>query len=204
MGDRRPVRGGFGPFAIKVVLQDGVDGGVGAGADLQRPRAGGLQPVVAMCLCEADDPKAGAKALFRMGTLAQDHLNEGGGVGANPACLAPDPLRRPVGMSPVARRHMLTHGGVLAVRRSAGVRRNPLALMENLDRALGEADPDLLAQERMWHRVVVTLDLHMVVEPDGALLPFGEDVSFLRQRLERRAFKFLEQGAAALLQDVTS
>ena len=41
---RRPVRGGAGRLAIEVVLQDRVDRGVGARADLQRPTAGGLQP----------------------------------------------------------------------------------------------------------------------------------------------------------------
>ena len=42
---RRPVRGGGGPSAIEVVLQDGVDRGVGARADLERATAGGFEPL---------------------------------------------------------------------------------------------------------------------------------------------------------------
>jgi hypothetical protein len=45
--NRRLVRGSCGPFGFEVVLQDRVDGGEGARADLQRPAAGRLQSVAA-------------------------------------------------------------------------------------------------------------------------------------------------------------
>ena len=57
--------------------------------------------------------------------------------------------------------------------------------------------PDLHAQQLVRHRVVVLPDLDVVVEPDPAFLPFGEDVGLGRQRLERRPFQILEQGATA-------
>ena len=41
------------------------------------------------------------------------------------------------------------------------------------------------------------LDLDVVVEPDPAFLPFGKDVGFGRQRLERRSLQLLEKRAAA-------
>ena len=65
--DRRPVRGDCGPLAIAVGLQDRVDGGVGARADLQRPAAGGLQPLSPVALGEPQDADAGAEALLGVG-----------------------------------------------------------------------------------------------------------------------------------------
>src|SRR5262252_10483437 len=52
---RRPVRGDCGTFGIEVALEDRVDGGVRACADLKRPAAGGLQPLPAVTLGQADD-----------------------------------------------------------------------------------------------------------------------------------------------------
>jgi hypothetical protein len=43
----------------------------------------------------------------------------------------------------------------------------------------------------------VLVDLDVVVEPDPALLPLGEDVGLGRQRLERRSFQIIEQSATA-------
>ena len=40
-------------------------------------------------------------------------------------------------------------------------------------------------------------DLYMIVEPDGALLPFGEDIGLGRQGPQRGALDLLEQIPAA-------
>ena len=64
VGYRRPVRGGFGPPAIKVVLQDGVDRGVGARADLQCPFAGGFEPLGAMAFGQPQNADASAEPLL--------------------------------------------------------------------------------------------------------------------------------------------
>ena len=74
---------------------------------------------------------------------------------------------------------------------------NALAAVEDLDRARRDPRPHLLAQQLVWHRVVVLLDLDVIVEPDPAFLPFGEDVRFGRQRLESRPLQILEQHVAA-------
>ena len=46
------------------------------------------------------------------------------------------------------------------------MRGNPLATVEQFDRAGGDARPDLLAQQAMGNRVVVLVDLDVVVEPN--------------------------------------
>ena len=140
---------------------------------------------------EARKPCSGCARSRRMISTSAD------GAVADLAGLPPQALRRPVGVTPVARRHVLAHGRVLAVGRRAHMRRNPLAAVEQFDRARGDARPDLLAQQAMGRRVVVLVDLDVVVEPDPAFLPRGEDVGLGRQRLERRAVQLLEERTAA-------
>ena len=74
---------------------------------------------------------------------------------------------------------------------------NPLAAVKNFNGARRDASPDLLAQQVMWRRVVVLLDLDVVIEPDPAFLPFGKDVGLGRQRLERRLLQLLEERSSA-------
>src|SRR6266436_795569 len=103
--NRRPVRGRCRPFGFEVVLQDRIDGSEGARADLQRPAAGRLQPVAAIALDQPDDPDRGAKALLGVRALAHDDLDQRRGVAPDLAGLPPDPLRRPIGVAPMAARH---------------------------------------------------------------------------------------------------
>src|SRR5262249_40227849 len=77
------------------------------------------------------------------------------------------------------------------------MRGNALAAEEDLDRARRDTRPDLLAQQLVRHRVVVLVDLDVIVEPDPAFLPLGEDVELGRQRLERRSFQIIKQSASA-------
>src|SRR6202163_4682443 len=113
---RRLVRGRCEPLAIAVGLQDRVDRAVGSRADLQRPAAGGLQPLGPVALDEPHDADAGAKALLGVRALAQDDLDQRRGFGTDLAGLPRDPLRRPIGVALVARRHVLAQRRVLAVR----------------------------------------------------------------------------------------
>lgn len=64
-------------------------------------------------------------------------------------------LRSPLGIAPMARRHVLTDRRRLALRGRAHVRGNAPGVMEQLDRARSFARPQLLLQQRVWHRVVV-------------------------------------------------
>src|SRR5882757_10327671 len=95
--DRRLVRGGYGPLAIAVGLQDRVDRAVGARADLERPATSGFQPLTTVELGEPQVADAGAEALFGVRALPQDDLDQRRGMAADLTGLPPQPLRRPVG-----------------------------------------------------------------------------------------------------------
>src|SRR5215471_2946360 len=133
MLDDRPVRGRCGPFGIEVVLEDRIDGGEGARADLQGPAAGGLQPIAAIALGQAEDADGGAKALLGVRALAHDDLDQRSGVASDLAGLAGDPLRCPIGVAAMARRHVVAYRGMPAVRRRLHVSGDTLAMMEDLD-----------------------------------------------------------------------
>ena len=63
--------------AVEAVLEDGVDVAVGADADEQGPRTGGLEAGGAVAATEAKQPQAGAVALFGMRTVGEDGGDEG-------------------------------------------------------------------------------------------------------------------------------
>src|ERR1700676_2922603 len=115
--NRRPVRGRGGPFGFEIVLQNRIDGGEGARADLQRPAAGCLQPVAAIALDQPDNAEPGPESLLRVRALAHDGLDQRRGIAPDLAGLPPDPLRRPVGIAPMASRRGLTYPGGPAGRR---------------------------------------------------------------------------------------
>src|SRR3974377_1279647 len=73
---RGPRRGGCGPLAIGVGLQDRADGGVGARADLKRAGAGGLEPLSPVALGQPQDADAGAEALLGVGLSGEGELDE--------------------------------------------------------------------------------------------------------------------------------
>src|SRR5579859_7074929 len=56
------------------------------------------------------------------------------------------------------------------------MRGNALAAVEDFDRTRRDTRPDLLAQQLVRHRVVVLVDLDVIIEPDPAFLPRGEDI----------------------------
>src|SRR4051794_38166169 len=93
----------------------------------------------------------------------------------------------------MARRHVLAHRRMLAVGARAHMRSNALAVVEDFDRARGDARPNFLTQQLVRDRVVVLVDFDVIIETDPALLPFGKDVWLNRQRLERGALPLLEQ-----------
>ena len=88
---------------------------------------------------------------------------------------------------------MLGHGGVAPVPGTAHVGGDALTLMEDLDGAVRDPDPELLFGQGVGHRVIVLGGLDMVIETGAALLPFGVLVGLARQRLQRRLVERLEQ-----------
>ena len=114
MQDRHGVRTALlGGVAIEVVVEDGLDRAVGPGADIERPRRGRLDPVGAERLDQPHDAETGAEALFGMGSFFQDQIAKRRGRRPDRGGVAPDALDRPVGVAPMAGRHMLLHGRVL-------------------------------------------------------------------------------------------
>ena len=68
---------------------------------------------------------------------------------------------------------MLGHGGVAPVPGTAHVGGDALSLMEDLDGAVRDPDPERLFGQGVGHRVIVLGGLDMVIETGAALLPFG-------------------------------
>src|SRR5262250_1636116 len=102
MQDRRVVRGApLRGLAIEVVVEDGFDGAVGPGADLQRPQGGGLEARPAEGLGQLDDAEAGPEALPWMRPLLQDQVAQERRRGADGGRLAADPLDGPVDIAPM-------------------------------------------------------------------------------------------------------
>ncbi len=112
---RRLVRGRGGPFAIEVVLDDGVDGRIGPRADIEGAGAGRFKPVRTMRFGQTDNPDAGSKTLFGVRALSQNNLNERRRAGADLASLPLEAFRRPVGVAPMRTGHVLAHRCVAAI-----------------------------------------------------------------------------------------
>ena len=111
-----------------------------------------------------------------MRPAAQDHFDQGGGVGPDSGGLAQDAFVGPAGLAAMDRGHVLGYGGVAAAHAAQQMASDPLTSVEQLDRALGDARFDLLAQQAVQHRVVVAVNVDVVVEPDAALAPPAVDV----------------------------
>src|SRR6185295_16997313 len=103
------------------------------------------------------DAKAGAEALLWMWLGLHDRLDERDGGRADRGGMSHHPGRGPLGVAPVR-----TH-----------VAGDAAPLVEDLDRRVGDAGLDLLADQARGYRVVVMVDLDVIVGCDAALLPFG-------------------------------
>src|SRR6476659_3927022 len=125
----RPLR----RLAIELVVEDGAHRAVGQGADLDRPRGGGFQAIGAEWPHQPHDAEAGPEALLRVGPALQDQFAERGGRWTDRSGLAANALDGPVGVPPMARRHVLGDCGVPVVTASAQMSGNPLALEKDLD-----------------------------------------------------------------------
>ena len=99
----------------------------------------------------------------------------------------------------MARRHVLRDRRVLVRDARAQVARDPLALVEDLDGAVGEARLDSLPQQGERHRVVMVVDLDMIVGRDRAALPLGILVALARKPFQRRPVETGKEIVAALL-----
>ena len=95
---------------------------------------------------------------------------------------------------------MLGDRRVLVRNPRAHMARDAFALVEQLDRRVGETRVDGLAQQLERYRVVMLVDLDVIVGGDGAALPLGIAVALTRQPLQHRSIEAREQSDPALLQ----
>src|ERR1700751_1279012 len=121
---------GRGP-PIEPGIEDGFDGAIGRGSDLDGALGSSLDARGAERAGETHNAETGAVALLGMGSAFQDLLAQGRGRRADLAGVFPDALDRPAGVAPVTGRHMLGNGRVLPVSACAQMNGDALALMEN-------------------------------------------------------------------------
>src|SRR5581483_7517851 len=153
---------------IKIVGEDRFDRTVSARADIDRPHGGGIEPLLPVGSGEPDDAEAGAEALLGMRALIEDQVAQRGGGRPDRGCILADALDGPAGVAPMTGGHVFRHGRGLVVAAVALMRRDPLALVENLDGAGGDAHLVLGAGEAMRDAVVMRLDLEVIVDADPA------------------------------------
>ena len=165
---------------------------------MSRPRSQAASSRVGAVMArQAQDADARPVALLGMRPALQDQRRHFGGARADRRGVGADALDRPVGITPVRARHVFGDRRVAAAAAAAEVHGDALALAEQLDRVLGDAGIELLADQPVRHRVVMPVDIDVVVAPDPARPPFGVLVGLGRKLLQRRAVEFEEQLAPA-------
>jgi len=86
------------------------------------------------------------------------------GVWPDLAGPAAEPIRRPFGVTPVRAGHVVGVRAVLAAHAAALVIGDALAAMEDPDRARGDANLDLGANQRARNRIEEVMDLDVIIE----------------------------------------
>src|SRR5262245_6041871 len=136
---------------VEPVLEDRGNRAVGGGTNLVAAPAGRFHPGRAVAAHEPENAEASAKALFGMWLGLHDRLDEGDGGRADRGGMTHHPRRRPLCVTPVRTRHVLLNGGVPVVQARAYMAGNPAAFVEDLDRRVGNASLDLLADQARGH-----------------------------------------------------
>src|SRR5260370_25956308 len=120
-------------------------------------------------------------------------------LGVRPDLAGPpaEPIRRPLGVTPVGAGHVIGVRAVLTAYVAALMGADALAAMEDLDRARGDPHVDLGADERVRDRIQEVMDLVVVIEIDPRAPPFRELPIVGGQVVEDVALDLLEQLATA-------
>jgi hypothetical protein len=106
----------------------------------------------------------------------QDQIAKGSGGRADRSSGAANAFNGPIGVAPVARRHVLGEGGVPVVAAAAPMRRDPLTLKKDLDGLRRQPHLDFVAGEAVRDTIKVGLDLDVVIDTDTAQAPFGKAI----------------------------
>jgi hypothetical protein len=137
-----------------------------------------------------------ARKLLRVGPALQDQLAQRGSSWADRSGLAANALDRPVSVTPMARRHVLGHGGVPMVAAGPQMSSDPLALEKDLNSARRQPNLDFAAGKAVGNAVEMALELDMVVDADPANAPLGKAIGLRRQRVEVGPIELFEQRPA--------
>src|SRR5246127_1682734 len=105
-----------------------------------------------------------------MGPTLENQLAQRGSGWADRSGLASNALDGPVGVPPMARRHVLGHGGVPMVTAGAQMSGNPLALQKDLNGSRRQPHLHLVAGKAVGDAVEMTFELDVVIDthPAGA------------------------------------
>ena len=133
--------------AIEPMLQDRFDRAVGGGADVIAAAAGGLDACRAVTAGEPQDAQTGAEALLGMRLGLHDGRHQRDGGGADLGRFPHHPGWRPLGVAPVRARHVVGDCRVPTTHMRTDMARHTSALVQDLDRAVGDARLELLADE---------------------------------------------------------
>ena len=153
MQQGRAVRGLRRRLLVEPVFEDRGDAVVRQRPDLDGPDADCLRARRRDAAEQPQHTEAGPEALLRMRPPGQHGKDQRLRAGTDVARLSLEAFRRPLGIAPVRAGHVVGLGVMPRAGVAPQVSRNPLAAVEHLDGAGGGAGIDLLAEQRVRHRV---------------------------------------------------
>src|SRR3954471_13692780 len=183
--------------AIKSVLEDRTDRGDGASLDEDAASTGCIDARIVVAPGQRQDAEAGAKALLGMRPGSDDGLEKGSGRRTNPLAGRDQPSRRPLAVAAMGARHVIGNRRVAAPVGRTGVARDPLTLVENLDRLGSDAHIDEFTDKPIRGGIPMAVDLDMIVGRDAATLPARKDVWLVRQFSQLKLVDLGEEFGAA-------
>ena len=183
--------------AIKAVLEDRADRGDGTGLDEDAASAGCIDARVVVAPGQRQDAEAGAKTLLGMGPGSDDGLEKGCGRRTDLLAGCDQPTRRPLAIAAMGARHVIGNRGMAAPVGRTGVARDPLALVENLDRLVSDAHIDEFTDKSIGGGIPMAVDLDVIIGGDAATLPARKDVWLVRQFSQLKLVDLGEEFGAA-------
>src|SRR5271169_2444660 len=141
-------------------------------------------------------PRQARKPCSGCGRRSRISFAQRGSSWADRSGLASNALDRPVSVTPMARRHVLGHGGVPMVAAGTQMSSDPLALQKDLNSARRQPNLDFASGKAVRDAVEMALELDMVVDADPADPPLGKAIGLRRQRVEVGPIELFEQRPA--------
>src|ERR1700687_2444959 len=157
--------------AIEAALEDRTDRGDGASLDQDAASAGRIDARIVVAPGQRQDTEAGAKALLGVRPGLDDDLEERRGRWTDLLAGGDQPSGRPFAVAAGGARHVFGNRGVATPIGRTGVAGDPLALVEDLDRLVGDADIDEFTDQAVRGGIPMGVDLDVIVGGEAATLP---------------------------------